>query len=156
MDNLELYHAARRAYWFGRYNRAVEICARADFHKCDSLRARILNPDEHYTKILARYHRRHKPRCYLEIGVEQGTTLRLSAAQTTVGVDPAPQCEEWSPRWIRAHAVYGMTTRSWSGNITKRPLLHGFDEFIRCAGAGSGREAADRETTVPRSHLYPQ
>jgi len=93
MDNLELYHAARRAYWFGRYNRAVEFCARADFHKCDNLRARILNPDERYTKILARYHRRHKPRCYLEIGVDEGTTLRLSGAQTTVGVDPAPQCE---------------------------------------------------------------
>lgn len=93
MDDLELYRAARRAYRFGRYKKAVEFCAKANFHKCDHLKARILNSDKHYTKILARYHKRHKPRCYLEIGVDKGTTLRLSRAQTTVGIDPAPQCE---------------------------------------------------------------
>jgi len=89
MNDLELYRQAKRARWFGNTAKAIEICSRADSFKCDLLKSRLVNRGPHYTKILARYHRRLQPKCYLEIGVADGDTFTLSKAPTTVGVDPA-------------------------------------------------------------------
>lgn len=50
-----------------------------------------------YRQVLGRIHARRRPRTYLEIGVEHGTTLALAVhSQQVVGVDPVPrppQCE---------------------------------------------------------------
>jgi hypothetical protein len=47
---------------------------------------------EYYRDVLTRLHQKTKPKFYLEIGVENGSTLRLARCRA-IGVDPAPMIE---------------------------------------------------------------
>jgi len=57
--------------------------------------ANILLPGEPYYDMLERFHRRLRPRSYLEIGVDQGASIKLANPPTiAVGIDPQPRMKE--------------------------------------------------------------
>ena len=86
--------AASRA---GETDTAVHYCERAlqlepDLEPVHHLLFSLFLHGEHYDRVLQRIHRHLRPRTYIEIGVEYGTTLQLAAAETlALGVDPKPQ-----------------------------------------------------------------
>jgi tetratricopeptide (TPR) repeat protein len=54
--------------------------------------AQLVLPGPAYREILRRLHDRLRPRTYLEVGVEHGTTLALAIhSEQAVGVDPVPR-----------------------------------------------------------------
>lgn len=62
--------------------------------------ANILMPGESYYDMLQRFHERCRPRSYLEIGVDQGASIRLANPPTiAVGIDPQPRMKE-TPKTI--------------------------------------------------------
>lgn len=55
-------------------------------------------------EFLAELHKVIKPRRYLEIGVQYGTSLNLAAdAEIAIGIDPVPQC--WATGNQKLHAM---------------------------------------------------
>lgn len=53
-------------------------------------------------ELLAEIHRVIKPTTYLEIGIQYGTSLNLSKAPITIGVDPMPLCPTRNDRQVYA------------------------------------------------------
>lgn len=63
-----------------------------DFPGALSSLASLVFPGPPYREVLARLHEVLRPRTYLEIGVEHGTTLALAIhSRQVVGVDPVPR-----------------------------------------------------------------
>jgi len=90
--SVEVYHKARWAYRLGRRRKALELCRSVNFSKTDTLAATILLSGPHYTEVLRRAHEAIQPAVYIEIGVDEGTTLRLAHPSTQViGIDPCPR-----------------------------------------------------------------
>lgn len=95
-DDLRCYYElALVAYLEGDQGLALEHCARlrhaspGHFNAC-LLQAQIHLGGDHYYDVLARIVGLVKPRTYLEIGVEEGNSLRLVAPSTVaIGIDPA-------------------------------------------------------------------
>jgi Methyltransferase domain len=57
--------------------------------------ANILMPGEPYYDMLQRFHQCLRPRSYLEIGVDQGASIKLANPPTiAVGIDPQPRMKE--------------------------------------------------------------
>jgi Methyltransferase domain len=57
--------------------------------------ANILMPGEPYYNMLQRFHDRFRPRSYLEIGVDQGASIKFANPPTiAVGIDPEPRMKE--------------------------------------------------------------
>jgi hypothetical protein len=57
--------------------------------------ANLLMPGEPYYKMLQRFHEHFRPRSYLEIGVDQGASIKLANPPTiAVGIDPQPRMKE--------------------------------------------------------------
>ena len=92
-----LRHAAEVAYLAGQPKVALEYCGRLrsvapQLDVTDLLEARIRFSGEHYLEVMARILDAVKPRTYVEIGVEHGTSLRLVQAPTlAIGIDPEPK-----------------------------------------------------------------
>ena len=92
-----LRHAAEVAYLAGQPKVALEYCGRLrgvapQLDVTDLLEARIRFSGEHYLEVMARILDAVKPRTYVEIGVEHGTSLRLVPAPTrAIGIDPEPK-----------------------------------------------------------------
>jgi hypothetical protein len=62
--------------------------------------ANILMPGDPYYKVLQRFHEHLRPRSYLEIGVDQGASIKLANPPTiAVGIDPEPRMKE-APKTI--------------------------------------------------------
>ena len=95
--SLGLYHKAQFLAQSGRPGDAVvalfELITHApDFPGALQTLATLRFPGPSYRDILRRLHEVLRPRTYLEIGVEHGTTLKLAAhSEQAVGVDPTPQ-----------------------------------------------------------------
>ena len=92
-----LLQAGEAAYLVGDLPRAREYCAALrrvapEQDVTDMLEARIRFSGEHYLQVLARILEALRPRTYVEIGVEHGTSLRLVQAPTrAIGIDPEPK-----------------------------------------------------------------
>jgi len=92
-----LLQAAEVAYLVGKPQLALEYCGRLrgvapELDVTDMLEARIRFGGEHYLQVMARILDAVKPRTYVEIGVEHGTSLRLVQAPTlAIGIDPEPK-----------------------------------------------------------------
>jgi hypothetical protein len=90
--SLEVYHKARWAWRLGRRRKALELCRSVNFDKTDFLAAKILLSGPHYTEVLRRAHETIQPAVYIEIGIDEGSTLRLALPGTQViGIDPCPK-----------------------------------------------------------------
>jgi hypothetical protein len=92
-----LVQAAEVAYLAGEPQLALGYCLRLrevapGLDVTDLLEARIRFGGEHYLQVIARILDALKPRTYVEIGVEHGTSLRLVEAPTlALGIDPEPK-----------------------------------------------------------------
>ncbi|HEX6528486.1 MAG TPA: class I SAM-dependent methyltransferase [Burkholderiales bacterium] len=92
-----LVQAAEVAYLAGEPQLALEYCrglraVAPDLDFTDLMEARIRFPGEHYLELMTRVLDALKPRTYVEIGVEHGTSLRLVKAPTlAIGIDPEPK-----------------------------------------------------------------
>jgi hypothetical protein len=92
-----LQQAAELAYLVGQPQAALAYCGRMrsvapELGVIDLLEAQIRFSGEHYLQVMARILDAVKPRTYVEIGVEHGTSLRLVQAPTlAIGIDPAPK-----------------------------------------------------------------
>jgi tetratricopeptide (TPR) repeat protein len=92
-----LRQAAELAYLVGQPQVALAYCARLrriapELDVIDLLEAQIRFSGEHYLQVMARILQAVKPRTYVEIGVEHGTSLRLVQAPTlAIGIDPEPK-----------------------------------------------------------------
>lgn len=61
-----------------------------DYPGAQALLATSVMPGPHYRDVLSRVHERIKPKVYLEIGVDTGSTLALARhSQVVIGIDPA-------------------------------------------------------------------
>jgi len=95
-----LLQAAEVAYLTGELRLALEYCGRLrrvapGLEETDMLQAHSRFPGEHYLQVMARILDALRPRTYVEIGVELGTSLRLVAPPTlAIGIDPAPKLAE--------------------------------------------------------------
>lgn len=89
--------AAEAAYFSGDSALALQYCARLrgvapGSAAADFLQSQIRFGGEYYFDILVRILETLRPRTYVEIGVEQGHSLRLVKAPTlAIGVDPNPK-----------------------------------------------------------------
>jgi len=96
-DRSCLLQAAEVAYLVGKPQLALEYCGRLrgvapELDVTDMLEAQIRFGGEHYLQVMARILEALKPRTYVEIGVEHGTSLRLVQAPTlAIGIDPEPK-----------------------------------------------------------------
>jgi tetratricopeptide (TPR) repeat protein len=93
-DVLALYHKAQFLSQSGQARDAVAALLRLvelvpDFPAALQSLALLSFPGPPYREFLKRVHDRLRPRSYLEIGVEHGTTLALAVhSERVVGVDP--------------------------------------------------------------------
>ena len=92
-----LVQAAEVAYLAGESQSALGYCSRLraiapELDVIDLIEARIRFAGEHYLQVMGRILDALKPRTYVEIGVEHGTSLRLVQAPTlAIGIDPEPK-----------------------------------------------------------------
>ena len=92
-----LVQAVEAAYLAGKPQLALEYCGRLrniapKLDVTDTLEAGIRFPGEHYLQVMARILEALRPRTYVEIGVEHGTSLRLIQPPTlAIGIDPEPK-----------------------------------------------------------------
>lgn len=96
-DTLALHYQAQLLAQSGRPHDAAGALRRVVEHMPDfpgalqSL-ASLTFPGPPYRELLKRVHDALRPRTYLEVGVEHGTTLALAVhSQQVVGVDPVPR-----------------------------------------------------------------
>jgi hypothetical protein len=93
-DVLALYHKAQFLSQSGRARDAIAVLVRLvelvpDFPGALQSLAQLSFPGPPYRELLKRVHERLRPRSYLEIGVEHGTTLALAVhSERVIGVDP--------------------------------------------------------------------
>jgi len=99
-DSQALYHSALKMLQAGDKEAALILLAQAipkdgDFVEAHLTWAHAQMPGPDYLSILGCLHSYLQPRSYVEIGVEFGSTLKLTCAETKViGIDPAPQIED--------------------------------------------------------------
>ena len=92
-----LYQQAVAACQSGQAEAARELCVRMrrlpqGDSAADMIEAHLRFPGDSYLGVLERIHDAVKPRTYVEIGVADGSSLRLAQAATrAIGVDPQPQ-----------------------------------------------------------------
>ena len=92
-----LVQAVEVAYLLGKPQLALKYCGRLrsiapELDVTDTLEAGIRFGGEHYLQLMARILDALRPRTYVEIGVEHGTSLRLVQAPTlAIGIDPEPK-----------------------------------------------------------------
>ena len=127
-DHRCLYQLALVSYKAGDNRLALEYCGRLrrvapDLNAADMLRAQIRFGGEHYLVILARILDSAKPRTYVEIGVEQGNSLRLAKPPTlAIGIDPEPRLT--SPL-AENHKVFAETSDAFFAAHDPRAELGG-------------------------------
>lgn len=95
-ERLQRAVAMRRA---GRIREAVAGCnaildLAPNYAPAHHLLAEIQLPGEDYLQLIGRIHAHLSPRTYLEIGVDEGRSIRLVGSATrALGVDPEPKIE---------------------------------------------------------------
>lgn len=96
-NGLGLYYQAQFLSQVGRGPEAAAVLRslvgrQPDFPGALQSLATLMFPGPPYREVLRRIHDIVRPRTYLEIGVEHGTTLALAVhSQQVVGVDPTPR-----------------------------------------------------------------
>jgi tetratricopeptide (TPR) repeat protein len=96
-DGLALYYKAQFLAQSARPKEAVHaldvlVERTPDFPGALTTLASLVFPGPSYREVLARVHEALRPRAYLEIGVEHGTSLALAVhSRQVVGVDPVPR-----------------------------------------------------------------
>lgn len=102
--------AALAAHKAGDVDAAVRYCERAleidpQMQPVHDLLASLFLYGEHYLQVLERIHAHLRPRTYVEIGFEQGHSLRLVSPETrAVGIDPEPRLSGPLPPNVRVFA----------------------------------------------------
>jgi hypothetical protein len=92
-----LYELAAVSHALGDDRTALEHCKRLrlvapGLDAAYTLQAQIRLPGENYLQVVARVFDLLKPRTYVEIGVSQGSSIRLATPPTlAIGIDPEPQ-----------------------------------------------------------------
>ena len=109
-DHRCLYELAAVSYVLGDIRLALEYCERLrrvapELNAIYMLQSQIQLPGEDYFQILGRVLDFIKPRTYVEIGVEQGDSIRLVKPPTlAIGIDPYPQLTGPPPENFRVFA----------------------------------------------------
>jgi hypothetical protein len=110
------------AHWAKRHaERALSLDPGLnDLH---GLLAAIAMPGEGYFDVLARLHDLLRPRTYIEVGVERGTSIRLARPETlALGIDPAPVIEGSLGENVR---IFAETSDAFFGGRDVRAELGG-------------------------------
>jgi hypothetical protein len=93
----QLFQQALGVMQAGDHAAATRLCARMrglprGDDAADMIQAHLRFPGESYHAVIARIFEALEPRTYVEIGVADGSSLRLARAPTlAIGVDPQPQ-----------------------------------------------------------------
>jgi tetratricopeptide (TPR) repeat protein len=109
-DHRCLYELAVVSYVLGDTRLALEYCERLrlvapELNAAYMLQSQIQLRGEDYFQILARILDFIKPRTYVEIGIEQGNSIRLVKPPTlAIGIDPSPQLTGPPPENFRVFA----------------------------------------------------
>jgi predicted O-methyltransferase YrrM len=84
--------------------------------------AQLSFPGPSYREVLRFLHERLRPRCYLEIGVEHGSTLQLAVhSEVVLGVDPVPR--DIPHRLPAATRLFHMTSDAFFATHSPSSLL---------------------------------
>src|SRR5262245_4480573 len=127
-DPLVAMAAARLCHEQGRLGEAERHCARALAHDpgrtpAPALRASIALAGPDCPDLLGRIHAHLRPRTYVEIGVQKGSSFRLAdPSALAIGVDPEPQ---YTPSADRNHRVFRQTSDAFFAEHDLRALLEG-------------------------------
>jgi len=122
------YAAALAASQAGDRNQAARFCEVAlelepGLDAAHALLGGLFMHGEGYLELLQRLHRHLRPRSYVEIGVEEGRTLRLVEPGTiALGVDPKPLVASPLPQGVR---VFAETSDSFFATHDVRAELGG-------------------------------
>jgi len=109
-DPAYFYAAALAAQQAGERDRAAHFCERAlaldpKSGAAHELLTALFMHGEDYLQVLQRLHQYLRPRTYVEIGVEDGHSLRLAQPDTAaLGVDPQPRIAAPLPQKARVFA----------------------------------------------------
>ncbi len=132
-----LYFAAKTAGALGERDKVARFCERAlslDPHLIPAhelLTGNFLHGDP-YVLVLERIHRLLKPRVYVEIGVDAGTSMRVAAPETLCfGVDPAPVVSTALPPNVR---IFAQTSDSFFARSDLPALIGGSIELALIDG----------------------
>jgi tetratricopeptide (TPR) repeat protein len=105
-----LYAAALALERTGERDGAVRYCEEAlalnpQLTEAHELLTGMFMHGEHYLEVLDRMHEHLKPRTYIEVGVAEGTSIRLVRPGTSaLGVDPEPKIAFALPQNVRVFA----------------------------------------------------
>jgi hypothetical protein len=105
-----LYAAALALEHAGERDGAVRYCEEAlalnpKLTQAHELLTGMFMHGEHYAQVLGRMHEHLRPRTYIEIGVAEGTSIRLVQPGTAaLGVDPEPKIAFALPQNVRVFA----------------------------------------------------
>lgn len=86
-ESIDTFQDAGRDLYRLEIDRAVELSRPL------LISSTTVSADTSYLDILNSCHKILRPATYLEIGVKYGVSMRLSAAKSSVGVDPAPRAK---------------------------------------------------------------
>lgn len=79
---------------------------RPDFYEAHHLLAKIDLGGPFYRDVLEKIHRIHRPRTYLEIGIDRGKSLALAKGATrAIGIDPNPRISHNLFRFADIHSL---------------------------------------------------
>ncbi|HEX9431396.1 MAG TPA: class I SAM-dependent methyltransferase [Burkholderiales bacterium] len=123
-----LVQAAEVAFLAGQPQMALDYCGRLrtiapELDVTDTLEACIRLGGEHYLQVMARILEALKPRTYVEIGVEHGTSLRLVQPPTlAIGIDPEPKL---AGPLAANHKVFAETSDAFFASRDPRAELGG-------------------------------
>jgi hypothetical protein len=122
------YAAALAANGAGDRNQAAQFCELAlqldpGLDAADALLGGLFMHGEHYLDILQRLHWQLRPRSYVEIGIDEGRSLRLVEPGTVaLGVDPQPKIASPLPEGVR---VFSETSDEFFSSHDVRAELGG-------------------------------
>jgi methyltransferase family protein len=126
-DTLGLYYLAQLLGQSARPRDAARALVRlieraADFPGALQGLAALVFPGPNYRELLKRLHDTLRPRVYLEIGVEHGTTLALAVhSERSLGIDPVPRAPA---RPLPASAeLFHMTSDAFFASHRREGLL---------------------------------
>jgi len=82
------------------------LAVNPDNHAANGLLARVQLPGIDYLEYLALFHQWLKPKTYLEVGVDEGISLkRVNSNTQVIGIDPEPRINSVLPNNIRIFAA---------------------------------------------------
>ncbi len=121
--NAAVAHWRGGALWGAQKLAERALAADPSFEPARAMLDAVELRGEPYTDLLARLHAHLRPRTYMEIGTDRGTSLELAGdATVAIGVDPEPK----HTRVLRPNErIYAMTSDAFFGGPAAREALGG-------------------------------